>query len=157
MFQAEINTKKLDDDDNPLSVNEIESRLWLGNVTAASNLNFIKENNISHILTVESFSLPTYLSSNSNGKSIAPLLIIISTMFYLSVIIKHVQIADMTRENILQHFPICIEFLNNALKDPNGKNGVLVHCYYGVSRSATIVIAYLMKKYNLSYQKAFER
>lgn len=77
MFQAEINTKKLDDDDNPLSVNEIESRLWLGNVTAASNLNFIKENNISHILTVESFSLPTYLSSNSNGKSIAPLLIII--------------------------------------------------------------------------------
>lgn len=139
MFQAEINTKKIDEDDNPLSVNEIESRLYLGNVTAASNLNFLKAKNISHILTIESFALPTYVSSNTN------------------VIIKHVQIADMTRENILQFFPTCLEFIDNALKDPDGKNGVLVHCYYGVSRSATIVIAYLMKKYNLSYQKAFEK
>lgn len=69
MFQAEINTKKQDDDDNPLSVNEIEKRLYLGNVTAASNLNFLKANNISHILTIESFALPTYVSSNSNGMS----------------------------------------------------------------------------------------
>lgn len=71
------------------------------------------------------------------------------------VVTKFIQIADMNREDILQFFPSCIEFIENALKDP--KNSVLVHCFYGVSRSATIVIAYLMKKYSLSYQKAFER
>jgi dual specificity phosphatase 12 len=68
MFQAEINAKKENDDDNPFSVDEIEPRLWLGNVTAASNLNFLKSKNISHILTIESFPLPTYVSSQSNGK-----------------------------------------------------------------------------------------
>lgn len=69
--------------------------------------------------------------------------------------IKYIQIADMTRENIIQHFPTAIEFIENALKDPEGS--VLVHCFYGVSRSSTIVIAYLMKKYSLTYQKAFEK
>lgn len=63
----------------------------------------------------------------------------------------------MARENIIQYFSEAIDFIENALKDPKGTNGVLVHCFYGVSRSSTLVIAYLMKKYNLTYQKAFER
>lgn len=37
------------------------------------------------------------------------------------------------------------------------KGAVLVHCYFGVSRSATVVIAYIMKKYGLSYSEAFEK
>lgn len=68
MFQAEINAKRQEDDDNPFSVDEIEPRLYLGNVTAASNLNFLKAKNITHILTIESFPLPSYVASNSNGK-----------------------------------------------------------------------------------------
>lgn len=63
----------------------------------------------------------------------------------------------MARENIIQHFSTCIDFIENALEDQNKSNGVLVHCFYGVSRSSTLVIAYLMKKYGMTYQKAFER
>lgn len=33
---------------------------------------------------------------------------------------------------------------------------VLVHCHAGVSRSAAIVIAYVMKKYGLNFESAFE-
>lgn len=128
-----------DQEDNPFSVDEIEPRLYLGNCTSARNIKFLKTNLISHILTIDSAPIPNYVCSQA------------------SVVNKYIHIADMTRENILEHFTECIKFIEDALKDPEATNGVLVHCFYGVSRSATIVIAYLMKKHSISYQKAFER
>jgi protein-tyrosine phosphatase len=44
------------------------------------------------------------------------------------------------------------EFIDTSIS--MGSN-VLVHCYAGVSRSATIVISYLMKTYNMTYNDAF--
>lgn len=128
-----------DQEDNPFSVDEIERRLFLGNCTAARNMKFLKSKQISHILTIDSFPIPAYVCSGA------------------SVVNKYIHIADMTRENILEHFTDCISFIEDALKDPEGTNGILIHCFYGVSRSATICIAFLMKKYSISYQKAFER
>lgn len=131
--------KSLDHEDNPFSVDEIEPRLYLGNATAARNMKFLKSSLISHILTIDSFPIPAYVAQGA------------------SVQIKYIHISDMSRENILEHFDESISFIEEALKDPCATNGVLIHCFYGVSRSATIVIAYLMKKYRISYQKAFER
>jgi protein-tyrosine phosphatase len=34
---------------------------------------------------------------------------------------------------------------------------VLVHCYAGKSRSASVVIYYLMRKYSLTFNKAYEK
>lgn len=54
-------------------------------------------------------------------------------------------------------YPECITFIEEALEDPTATNGILVHCFYGVSRSATIVIAFLMNKYSIRYREAYER
>lgn len=43
-----------------------------------------------------------------------------------------------------------IEFIEKNIK----KTNVLVHCFAGVSRSATAVIAYLMKNKKLSFESA---
>ncbi|XP_050579184.1 dual specificity protein phosphatase MPK-4 isoform X2 [Bombus affinis] len=67
--------------------------------------------------------------------------------------VKYIQVTDMPREDLLTHFEDSYEFIDHSLQQ-NEK--ILVHCYFGISRSATIVIAYLMKKYKKSFYDAFE-
>jgi hypothetical protein len=55
---------------------------------------------------------------------------------------KHVPLRDHSDEDIETHFASCIAFIHEGLC---AGEGVLVHCRKGVSRSATIVLAYLMR------------
>ncbi|KAK0202787.1 protein-tyrosine phosphatase-like protein [Desarmillaria ectypa] len=52
-----------------------------------------------------------------------------------------IQIMDRPDVDILPHLERTTEFLSLALEEPTNK--VLVHCFQGVSRSATVVCAYL--------------
>ena len=57
---------------------------------------------------------------------------------------------DIEDYDMKQHFDVAFEFI-----DKNRKNGsVYVHCMAGISRSATIVIAYLMKTDKMSFIEA---
>jgi hypothetical protein len=60
-----------------------------------------------------------------------------------------VNIDDVSTSNIRPYFKPSFDFIDEFI-DRN--EAVLVFCRAGVSRSATIVIYYLMKKYNLSYE-----
>ena len=65
---------------------------------------------------------------------------------------SHIAIDDRYTVNILKHFPTAIDFILQAQAE--GGN-VLVHCMAGVSRSASIVIAYLMREKGMDYETAF--
>ncbi len=49
--------------------------------------------------------------------------------------------SDIETYNISKHFDDCIRQIEVGLK----RGSVLVHCFMGISRSTTIVLAYLMK------------
>jgi protein-tyrosine phosphatase len=51
-----------------------------------------------------------------------------------------------------QFFPQSVDFIANALESTN----VLVHCLAGVSRSVSLVIAYLIKCKNMTYDRAYQ-
>jgi dual specificity phosphatase 12 len=53
----------------------------------------------------------------------------------------HISVLDTEYENLLIHLPKACQFIQNAL---DGGDRVLVHCVMGVSRSVTVVSAYLM-------------
>ena len=63
-----------------------------------------------------------------------------------------VPVDDSCLEDIRAHFENAHVFINEALKDPNSR--ILVHCFAGVSRSATIIISFLMRFKSMSYHEA---
>ena len=106
----------------PLS--QITENIYLGNIYDAQNIDKLLKLGIAKVLS----------------------LITDSQLLFYPKTIKHklIIIPDLPRENIIQYFGECLLFINDDKK-------ILVHCFAGASRSATIIIAYLMWKNQLDY------
>ena len=106
----------------PLS--QITENLYLGNLYDAQNISNLLKIGIQKVLS----------------------LITDPQLLYYPKEIEHkfIKINDFPRENIIQYFGECLLFIEDNRK-------ILVHCVAGASRSATIVIAYLMWKNQLDY------
>lgn len=113
--------------------NLIEDNLYLGDLNDAANLKSSRnELKIKFVFSIGIF--PTL------GKS--------SNVTYRSI-----EVADVSSEDLLSHFDAAYEFILAS----QAEAPTLVHCFHGVSRSATIVIAFLMKRYGLDVCQAVER
>lgn len=113
-------------------MHEIETHLWLGNLKAATDLPLLRSHNISAIVQVlDNEPEPLYRDE--------------FTYFLVDLI-------DSPTEDILRIFEKTLAFIEKHIQ--SGLS-VLVHCKAGMSRSATVVIAYLMAKHKMSYKKAF--
>jgi len=110
----------------------ILSYLYLGSANHASQQELLDKLGITAILNV-SKTIPSAFTHSYEYMNIA--------------------IEDNARENISSHFDDAINFI----EDINTRGGrVLVHCHAGISRSATICIAYLMRQKSLSLDEAYE-
>jgi dual specificity phosphatase 10 len=58
-----------------------------------------------------------------------------------------IKVDDSVHDDIAKYFKKATKFIHSYL---NVKEKVLVHCYAGMSRSPTIVIAYLMRYRNMT-------
>ncbi|KAF9690683.1 hypothetical protein EKO04_011527 [Ascochyta lentis] len=82
----------------------------------------------------------------------------------------HIRADDHPNEDLLQHLPEAVKYIDqtlnkaNPIEDTDGvahhgadAGGVFVHCAMGKSRSATLVVAYLMWKYQLDPDTALNQ
>ena len=95
--------------------------LYLGDAENAASLS----DNITHVLNVSN-DIPF---SNPNLKT------------------KRIPISDTERSRITPYFEETKAFIDDA---KNSGGCVLVHCAAGISRSASIVIAYMMQSFNIT-------
>ena len=110
-------------------IDQITETIYLGNIDAAFNKKKLKQLGIKKVLTVMS----------AFGNHYSP----------HEFIHKSIDVDDDFRTNIICHFKECILFIE-------GKDKIFVHCAAGMSRSPTIVIAYIMWKRKLRLNEAIK-
>jgi dual specificity phosphatase 12 len=106
--------------------------LFLGNRSAAHDKNILKFHGITHIVQCTEGGHP----------------------FQEEFTYMKIEAGDSEDFQMCEHFASSFEFIEQALSNEN--NAVFVHCAAGASRSATIVIAYIMKKLSLPYTAALK-
>ncbi|EFC41270.1 predicted protein [Naegleria gruberi] len=116
----------------------IADRLYLGSVTAATNIEELKSIGINSILCVNVISpFPDEEERSRLFKNY-----------------KQISETDEEKTNIMGRFDEALDWIDECLNaDPSNK--VLVHCSAGMSRSATIIIAYVMNRMKMSAEEAF--
>nr|XP_028593678.1 dual specificity protein phosphatase 22 isoform X1 [Podarcis muralis] len=103
--------------------------LFLGNFKDARDTEQLKKNNITHILSIHDSARP-----------------MLEGVKYLCI-----PAADSPSQNLVRHFKESIEFIHECRL---GGQSCLVHCLAGVSRSATLVVAYIMTITDLGWEDA---
>lgn len=122
--------KKVKEDCEPA---EVVPGVYLGSIGAAHNKEVLQRLNITHVLTVASGFAPKHPDD-----------------FTYCV----VNVADRPEETLSRHFERALKFIARALLD-GGK--VLVHCFAGKSRSATICAAYVMATEGTNLEETMRR
>ena len=107
--------------------------LYLGCRKVAACLPSLKANGITNVLNVTSSIPNNFVTAGLTYKQIA--------------------VEDSHDVNMLQHLPEAFSFIEKARV--SGER-VLVHCHAGMSRSVTVILAYLMKFCNHTLDSAYE-
>lgn len=133
-MNSDNNNKQNINDNNQYSpkcfikqMTQITENLYLGNIYDAQNINKILKLGIKKVLSLITDKQLLFYPKEIEHKLIC--------------------IPDFPRENIIQYFGECLLFIDDNKK-------ILVHCLAGASRSATIVIAYIMWKNQLEFFEA---
>ncbi len=113
------------------SQTKIYDNIWIGDFSSCSNDKFLIDNKINVIINLT----PNIYFTKLNN-------------------IKSFRIPAKDNHEKINNSIMIINFLK--LYDDINPNGTLIHCEYGMQRSATFTALYLMKKNNLSSQDAIK-
>eukprot|EP00658_Telonema_sp_P-2_P066061 TRINITY_DN55175_c0_g1_i2.p1 TRINITY_DN55175_c0_g1~~TRINITY_DN55175_c0_g1_i2.p1 ORF type:complete len:264 (+),score=30.71 TRINITY_DN55175_c0_g1_i2:123-914(+) len=111
---------------------QVAPGVYLGSIIAAWNVQRLRELGVTHILDI---SRKQYHRHQDD--------------FEYKVV---GDCKDNPKSNISRYFGEVTEWIQEAIA---GGGVVFIHCHWGQSRSATLVLAYLIKKEKISYDAAF--
>ena len=109
---------------NEIPYHKITNNIFLGNQIASVDIDFIKSNNITHIINVTK-NIPNSFNN----------------IIYLNIPIDTSNLND----DLYHYFDLSNKFFSNIIKN-NQK--VLIHCKYGHTRSTLFLAIFLIYYYN---------
>ena len=112
-------------------MSKILENLFLGDIATSTNHKFLKQSNIRAMIIIGTEIHPFHTRGFVHMK---------------------INAEDKPDFDLKKHFNEVSAFLHKNLQ----KGGVLVYCYYGASRSASVVLAYLIKYQRISLKRAFD-
>lgn len=110
---------------------QITKNIWLGNRYDAIDDDFLRSNNIRYIINATN-----------------DIITLSNTITYRIPIINHKTFIEQN----LYNYEKGVELIENILRKKNGN--ILIHCKKGHRRSASLVTAFLMKYYQMSFKNA---
>jgi protein-tyrosine phosphatase len=113
----------------------ITAGVLLGSKLVAEDLGALKKAKVTHVLNTAS-EIPNYHEGNAEA----------------GVVYLQLSLNDDEDDDITAEFEKCSAWIADAVA---GGGIVFVHCQAGISRSASIVMAYLMAKESMSLKEAF--
>lgn len=114
----------------PADADIIEPNLYLGSASSAKDVEWLADHNIRRILNVGA----------TPARRPIP-----------GIAYDNISVDDVSTADLAQYFAEGYEFIRRGLA---AGEGVLVHCHAGISRSPTMVAAYLMRSRGLSAPSA---
>lgn len=106
-------------------------QLYLGSHTDAANLDTLHQLGVTHVLNVSAE---------------------VENMYPQQFAYEHIMLPDTADSDITAYFQRSNAFIQQCLQQ---RGRVLVHCYQGVSRSSTLVIAYIMQTQRCTLHQAY--
>ncbi|MES1911594.1 MAG: hypothetical protein MHM6MM_004004 [Cercozoa sp. M6MM] len=106
----------------PVPDTVVEDTLYLSGVRSAAYRPHLRRLQITHVVNVT--RMPPLFPSDR-------------TLSFLNI-----PIDDFARVDIRSHLPRAVRFMDDALENENAR--ILVHCEQGISRSASVVLAWLL-------------
>ena len=110
---------------------QMGNSLFISDIQAANDMGILRKNQINSILTLGQTNKPMTYPFVKGGYRCVPL-------------------EDSDKADLLKHVDSVYGFIETQLT----KGNVLVHCMRGKSRSCAAVIAYIMKKFLVTYEEA---
>ena len=111
------------------SYNKITEKIYLGNEDTARDKAILNKLNISNILICAECCEPFYPNEYTY---------------------KILYLDDAVDEDLLSWLKEAFEFIDSS------KNNIYIHCAMGISRSASVVIAYIMYKNKMKFKEAYD-
>jgi len=114
---------------------EVYPRIYVGDRGAAKNAFFLKKIGVTHVLNTAEGKRTGMVDTNED--------------FYwrYGMTYMGLKLKDVAQTNISKHFSEVSDYIDEALNE-GGK--VFVNCLKGMSRSSTVVLAYLMQRKNMT-------